>query len=109
MAFEKFPGSWCAQIPILIEEYSEEFELIAVEVKLSSKDVRVMSGYGPQENWKVEDKMPFFRALEKFIVKGQMMDKLVLIQMDANSKLGHTIIAGDPHLRALMEKFLLTL
>ena len=31
--------------PILIEEYSEEFELIVFEVKLGNKDVRVMSGY----------------------------------------------------------------
>ena len=72
--------------PILIEEYSEEFELLVVEVKLGNKDVRVMSGYGPQENWQLEDRMPFFRALEKEIVKAQMMDKLVLIQMDANRK-----------------------
>ena len=50
--------------PILFEEYSEEFELIVVEVKLGNKDVRVMSGYWPQENWKVGDIMPFFRALE---------------------------------------------
>ena len=92
--------------PILIEEYSEEFELIVVKVKLGNKDVRVMSGYGPQENWRVEDRMPFFRALEKEIVKAQMMDKLVLIQMDANSKLGHTIIAGDPHSQSSNGKIL---
>ena len=65
-----------------------------------------MSGYGPQENWQLEDKMPFFRALEKEIVKAQMLDKLVLIQMDANSKLGPTIIAGDPHLQICNGKIL---
>ena len=45
--------------PILISEYSDEFELIVVEVKLGNKYVRIMSGYGPQENWKLEEKMPF--------------------------------------------------
>ena len=78
--------------PILIEEYSEDFELLVVEVKMGSKDVWVISGYGPQENWKIEERMPFFRALEKEIVKAKMLDKLIFIQMDANSKLGPDII-----------------
>ena len=34
--------------PILIEEYSDEFELLVVEVKLGEKYVRIISGYGPQ-------------------------------------------------------------
>ena len=37
--------------PVLIEEHSEEFELLVVEAKIGNKEVRVMSGYGPQENW----------------------------------------------------------
>ena len=65
-----------------------------------------MSGYGPQENWQLEDKMPFFRAIEKEIIKAQMMDKVVLIQMDANSKIGPTIIAGDPHTQSSNGKIL---
>ena len=61
--------------PILIEEYSDEFELFVVEVKLGGKDVRIISGYGPQENWKMEDKMPFFRSLEEEIIKAQFNGK----------------------------------
>ena len=34
--------------PILIEE----FELLVIEVKMGGRDVRVITGYGPQENWK---------------------------------------------------------
>ena len=83
--------------PILIEEYSEEFELLVVEVKLGEKDVRIISGYGPQENWKKEEKMPFFRALEEEVVKATMHGKGIYIELDANSKLGPTIIEGDPH------------
>ena len=83
--------------PILIEEYSDDFELIVVEVKIANKDVRIMSGYGPQENWKLDDKMPFFRALEEEVIKAKMNNKIVYIQMDANSKLGPDWIEGDPH------------
>ena len=83
--------------PILIKEHSDEFELLTVEVKLGNKDVRVISGYGPQENWNLQEKMPFFRALEEEIIKAKSNDKLVFIQLDANSKLGPNIIPGDPH------------
>ena len=31
-----------------------------------------MKGYGPQETWKDEDKMPFFVALEEEIAKALM-------------------------------------
>ena len=59
--------------------------------------MRVISGYGPQENWRIELKMPFFRALEEEIKKAQLNGKLIYIQMDGNSKLGPEIIKGDPH------------
>ena len=83
--------------PVLIEEYSEEFELIVVEIKMGGKEVRIITGYGPQENWKRDERLPFFQALEDEIVKAISSDKLVYIQMDANSKLGPDMIKGDPH------------
>ena len=46
--------------PILIEEYSEEFELLVIEVKIGGKDVKVISGHGPQENWKLDEKETLF-------------------------------------------------
>ena len=52
--------------PVLIEEQSDDFELLPVEVKLGNKDVRVISGYGPQEK-------PFFKALEGEIRKKQKL------------------------------------
>ena len=36
--------------PVLIEEYSETFELIVTEINVENKKIRVMTGYGPQEN-----------------------------------------------------------
>ena len=61
--------------PVLIEEYSENFELLVIEVRIGGKDVRVISGYGPQENWSSEEKMPFFRSLEQEIVKAKLHEK----------------------------------
>ena len=47
-----------------------------------------MTGYGPQENWSEEEKMPFFIALEEEISKAQMANKSIILELDANSKLG---------------------
>ena len=46
--------------PVLIEEYSEDFELIVVEMKVDGKNICIISGYGPQESWSLEKRMPFF-------------------------------------------------
>ena len=82
--------------PVLIEEYSDSFELIVVEVKLNEKEVRVISGYGPQECWPDKEKMPFFVSLEEEISKAQSAGKSIIIEIDANSKLGPTYIKRDP-------------
>ena len=92
--------------PILIEEYSEDFELILIEVKIGGRDIRIMSGYGPQENWTVAERMPFFKALEEEIIKASSNEKAIYIQMYANSKLGPTIIKGDPHVQSENGKLL---
>lgn len=83
--------------PVLIEEHSEEFELLVVEAKIGNKEVRVMSGYGPQENWSLEKRKPFFDRLEEEVIKAKMNDKEIFIEIDANSKLGENVIKGDPH------------
>ena len=41
--------------------------------------------------------MPFFTALEKEISKAKMGGKDVIIEMDANSKLGSTYVENDPN------------
>ena len=83
--------------PKLINQYEDEFELIVVEIELKQKQVRVISGYGPQENWPEEKRMPFFIALETEIEKAALAGRSVLVEMDANAKLGNKYIKGDPH------------
>ena len=50
--------------------------------------------------------MHFFHALEKEIAKAKLLDKLVYIQLDANSKFGPQIIDGDPHPQSINGKIL---
>ena len=74
--------------PVLIEEYSDKFETLVVELKVAGKKVRVINGYGPQENWTSEDKMPFFVALEEKVSKARLEGKSSICELDTNSKLG---------------------
>ena len=83
--------------PILITEMNDPFELIVVEIKIGNREIRVMSGYGPQESWSPEDRKPFFQALEEEVIKAELEGKSVIIEADFNSKLGNKIIPNDPH------------
>ena len=78
--------------PVLISEYQEEFELIVIETKIANKNIRIITGYGPQEH--DTEKMKFFNALEKKISSAQFKAKSLIIAMDANSK--EEIIPDDP-------------
>ena len=49
--------------PILIEEYCDEFELLVVEIETKQQSIRLMSGYGPQENWEEEKRLQFFYCI----------------------------------------------
>ena len=80
--------------PKLVEVYDDPFELLVVEV---DRNKRIITGYGPQENTTEDKRLPFFVALEKEIVKASVAGKSVIIEMDANSKLGPDYIPGDPH------------
>ena len=83
--------------PKLVEEYNDEFELLVVEINTEDLEIRVISGYGPQENLAKEKRLPFFIALETEIEKAELAGKAIIIEMDANAKLGSKYIPGDPH------------
>ena len=90
-------GIHTALRPILITEMNDPFELIVVEIKIGNREIRVMSGYGPQESWSPDQREPFFQALEEEIIKADLEGKSVIIEADFNSKLGNEIIPNDPH------------
>ena len=73
--------------------------MLVVEIKASNKEIIIITGYGPQENLNVEERMPFFAKLEEEIVSAKMSNKSIIIQMDANSKLGREFLPQDPHVQ----------
>ena len=83
--------------PVLIQEYNATFELIVVEIIVADKDNRVLTGYGPQENWELAEKTPFYNALDEQIDAVELLGKSVIVAMEANAKFGIEIVQGDPH------------
>ena len=83
--------------PILISEHSELFEMLVIQVSVDNIDIRIINGYGPQENLEISKRMPFFSKLEEEILSAKLGNKSIVIQMDANSKLGGKIIPNDPN------------
>ena len=50
---------------ILISEHSDPFEILVVETKVGLKQIRIITGYGPQEIWTENKRIPFFNTLEE--------------------------------------------
>ena len=71
--------------------------MLVVEVEAARKIIRVITGYGPHENWDEERRLPFFRTLEEEVIKAANAGRSVIIEMDFNSKLGEKYIPGDIH------------
>ena len=92
-------GVHSALKPVLISEYNDTFEIIVVEFEAANRKFRILSGYGPQENWLPADREPFFHTLEEEIVKAEIAGKSVIIEADFNSKLGCEYITNDPHIQ----------
>ena len=58
--------------PQLIASYEEDFELIVVGTSAGNKNIRFITGYGPQESWDETEKLHFFVALDQEVLKAQI-------------------------------------
>ena len=90
-------GAHKALKPVLITQYDDTFELLVIEINVANKDVRVISGYGPQENFLATERVAFYEALEEEIIKAELSGKSIIVEADFNAKLGNDIIPNDPH------------
>ena len=73
----------------------ENCEFLIVDIEGSFGSMRLINCYGPQENLSVEIRTQFFIDLETRIIRARNSDKLICIELDANSKLGSSHVAGD--------------
>ena len=77
---------------------STDSEILVVQTKVGDLDLRVINAYGPQELESEKAKIyKFWQDLEKEVILAKDSNCKVLIQMDANAKVGCDVIKNDPN------------
>ena len=95
--------------PAIVPLENDSSEILVVEIHVGSQTIRVINAYGPQE-YDCKDKISdFWLNLEQEIVRAKNSGCSVLIEMDANAKLGKNMIPNDPNDLSNNGKFLLDL
>ena len=93
--------------PVLYEDEDSDPNFLTVDVGFRNVSIRTINAYGPQENPRKkkdvvidEDNVnlnkSFFLKLRTEIQTARLSNKLICIQMDANSKVGDDIIKNNP-------------
>ena len=83
--------------PVLLESRNEEAEILAVQIALKDKNLRIINGYGPQDDDPQQIRLNFWLGLEEEIISAKHENCMVIVQMDANAKVGKDIIENDPN------------
>ena len=95
--------------PVLIAPSKEEVEILVVQCQVNEMQIRVINGYGPQDDDPLATRLNFWMSLEQDIIAAKDANCLVLVQLDANAKVGKTIIPLDPNETSENGKLLLKL
>ena len=73
-------------------------EILVVQVRTQQQNIRIINAYGPQEDSTNRDVIfEFWQEIEQEIISGKEKSCLIVIQLDANAKLGNKVIKDDPN------------
>ena len=63
--------------PVLIECANEESEILIVQCQMDNMKIRIINGYGPQEDEALAKRLQFWQSLEQEIVAGKNANCLI--------------------------------
>ena len=96
--------------PVLVSTgKDEDSEIITVQVNVGKHSVRIINAYGPQEDTENQVVMKFWEELEEEIVDAENNNCLILVELDANAKIGRDNLKDDPNNISTNGKLLLDL
>ena len=81
----------------LVREGDDDIEALSVQTVLGGIPVRIIIGYGPQENADIKKKNNFWSFVENEIHEAELEDHGIIFQMDGNLHAGHNLVKGDPN------------
>ena len=91
---------------LVISEGQGDVEILVVEVTVNNLRIRLINAYGPQETESKNKIADFWSELELEIVKSRNEGCLIIIEMDANAKLGSGVIPKDPNVMSCNGKLM---
>ena len=83
--------------PMMISTGKDENEILTIQVDLGNQKLRIINGYGPQEDDDNQCILGFWQELEAEIINAKDNDCLILIELDANAKVGKEVLSDDPN------------
>ena len=81
----------------LVREGNDTTEAIVVQVFIEKLCIKIIVGYGPQENATKEKKEKFWEFIEEEANKAEIEDQGLIIQMDGNLHAGPELVKNDPN------------
>ena len=84
----------------LLREGGEEVECLTIQLEVGQQELVMVNGYGPQMVASQAKKEKFWEYLDREVEEAARCDKMLVIQLDANSWLGNNYIPGDPNILA---------
>ena len=76
---------------------TEDSEVLTIQIKANSHNIRVINAYGPQEDDEINKILEFWEQIENEIIEAKNNSCFILIQLDANAKIGSQYLRDDPH------------
>jgi hypothetical protein len=83
--------------PVLISTGKEDNEILTIQADLGREKLRIINAYGPQEDDGNQKILGFWQEKEAEIMNAENNDCLIIIELDANAKVGDNVIKGDPN------------
>ena len=81
----------------LLNEGDDDTEVMSVLVVVGDMPIRVIVGYGVQENATKEKKEKFWDFIEKEVTEAESLEQGIILQMDGNLHAGDELIKNDPN------------
>ena len=83
--------------PAEVMTEDENVEILLVDIEVGKFRIRTFNAYGPQETDNKQYVTNFWVEFESEVIRASKSGLSILIQMDANAKLGSGLIPNDPH------------
>ena len=80
--------------PMLITSDVEN-DIMTTQINIASFKIRIINGYGPQEDDDDTIIMNFWNKIEAEVIEAKNEGCFIMIEMDANAKVGNSVIQND--------------